>query len=145
MGFCICVLGLPWWLSKESACNAGDAGSIPGLGLSPGEGKWQPTPVFLPGKSYGQRRLVGYSPWDHRELDTTEWLITHNVHTALLLSQVPASHHSTFFITFPYRFLLPPPHCPSFHFLSVTACLATALWERGRDIQPNTSDCYTAL
>ena len=32
----------------------------------------QPTPVFLPGESHGQRILVGYSPWDHKELDTTE-------------------------------------------------------------------------
>ena len=41
-------------VSKESACNAGDTadmGLIPGLGRSPGERKWQPTPVFLPGKS----------------------------------------------------------------------------------------------
>ena len=35
-------------------------------------GKWQPTPVFLPGEFYGQRSLVGYSPWGHKELDTTE-------------------------------------------------------------------------
>ena len=35
--------GLPWWLSdKESSCNAGDAGSIPGLGGSPGEGNGNP-------------------------------------------------------------------------------------------------------
>ena len=33
-------------------------GLIPGLGRSPGEGKWQPTPVFLPGKSQGQRSLA---------------------------------------------------------------------------------------
>ena len=33
--------------------------------------KWQPTPVFLPGESQGQRSLVGYSPWDRRESDTT--------------------------------------------------------------------------
>ena len=33
--------------------------------------KWQPTPVFLPGKSHGQRGLVGYSPWYCKELDTT--------------------------------------------------------------------------
>ena len=33
--------------------------------------KWQPTPVFLPGEPPGQRSLVGYSPWDHKELDTT--------------------------------------------------------------------------
>ena len=118
--------GLPWQLSgKESACNAGDLGSIPGLGRSPGEkngdpfqysclenpidrgawratvhrvsgkesacqcrrwgfdpwvGKipwrrqWQHTPLFLlflPGKSHGQKRLVGYSPWGHKESDMT--------------------------------------------------------------------------
>ena len=37
--------------------------SIPGSGRSPGEGN---TPVFLPGEFHGQRRLTGYSPWDHR-------------------------------------------------------------------------------
>ena len=73
----VCVYkGLPWWLSgKESACNAGDlgnVGSIPRLGRSPGGGKWQPTQEFLPGESHGQRSLVGYSPWGHIELDTTE-------------------------------------------------------------------------
>jgi len=29
--------------------------------------EWQPTPVFLPGESHGQRRLMGYSPWGHKE------------------------------------------------------------------------------
>ena len=43
-------IGLPMWLSgKESACNAGDVGSILESGRCPGERKWQPTPVFLPG------------------------------------------------------------------------------------------------
>ena len=35
-------------------------------------GKWQPTPVFLPGKFHGQRSLVGYSPWGSKESDMTE-------------------------------------------------------------------------
>ena len=48
---------------KVSACNAGDLGSIPGLGRSPWRRKWQPTPVSFPGKSHGQRSLVGCSPW----------------------------------------------------------------------------------
>ena len=39
--------------------------------------KWQPTPVLLPGESHGGRSLVGYSPWGHKELDTTEWLHFH--------------------------------------------------------------------
>ena len=59
------VSGLPRWLTgKESACQAGDpedAGLIPGL--IPWRKKWQPTPVFLPGKPHGQRQLVGYSSW----------------------------------------------------------------------------------
>ena len=49
-------------------------GSIPGSGRSPGEGNWQPTPVLLPGESHGGRSLVGYSPWGHKESDTTEQL-----------------------------------------------------------------------
>ena len=36
--------------------------------------KWQSTPVFLPGKSYGQRSLAGYSPWGHKESKMTERL-----------------------------------------------------------------------
>ena len=38
--------------------------------------KWQPTPVFLPVKCHGQRSLAGYSPWGHKESDTTERLST---------------------------------------------------------------------
>ena len=38
----------------------------------PLEEAWQPTPVFLPGESHGQSCLVGYSPWGHKESDTTE-------------------------------------------------------------------------
>ena len=49
--------------SKESTCNAGDPGSIPGLGRSPGEGEQLPTAVFLPGEFHGQRSLAGCSPW----------------------------------------------------------------------------------
>ena len=37
--------------------------------------EWQPTPIFLPGEFCRQRSLVGSSPWGHKELDTTEWLI----------------------------------------------------------------------
>ena len=60
---------------KVSAYKVGDTGSIPESGRSPGERrKWPPTPVFLPGKSLGQRIPVGYSPWGHKESDTTEQL-----------------------------------------------------------------------
>ena len=44
------------------------------IGKIPWRRKWQPTPVSLPGESHGQRSLVTYSPWGHKESDTTEWL-----------------------------------------------------------------------
>ena len=46
----------------------------PWIGKIPWRRRWQSTPVFLPEKSHGQRSLAGYSPWGHKESDTTEWL-----------------------------------------------------------------------
>ena len=55
---------LNWWLrSKESACNAGDTDLTAGSGRCPCRRKWQFTPVFLPGKFHGQKRLADCSPW----------------------------------------------------------------------------------
>ena len=62
-------MGLSW--KKESTWNLGDPGSIPGSRRSPGE-EWLPAPVVLPGESHGQRSLTGYSPWGHKEPNTTE-------------------------------------------------------------------------
>ena len=59
--------------SKESACNA-DLNSIFGSERFPWRREWHPIPGSLPGESHGQRSLVSYSPWGHKELDTTEWL-----------------------------------------------------------------------
>ena len=60
---------------KNPPANAGDTGSIPGSGRSPGEGMaWQPTRVFLPGESHGQRNLKGYSPCGTRDGQKTEQL-----------------------------------------------------------------------
>ena len=42
--------------------------------------EWQPTPVFLPGESHGQRSLVGYSLWGHIKSDTTEQLTLSDFH-----------------------------------------------------------------
>ena len=55
--------------------NAGDIRDltlIPGVEKTSCSRKWQATPVFLPGEPHEQRSLVGYSPWGHKELDTTE-------------------------------------------------------------------------
>ena len=57
---------------KNLPLNTGDAGSIPGVGKIPWRKKWQATPIFLPGGSYGQRSLEGYSPWGRKESDMTE-------------------------------------------------------------------------
>ena len=57
---------------KNPPANSEDVGLIPGSGSSPGGRNGNPTPVFLPGESHGQRSLEGYSPWGHKELDMTE-------------------------------------------------------------------------
>ena len=62
---------------KASTYNAGDLGSIPGVGKIPWRGKWQPTPVLLPGESHGWRSLVGYSPGVRKESHTSERLDFH--------------------------------------------------------------------
>ena len=60
---------------KEATCQCEDirdVGSVPAK--IPWRRSWQPIPVFLPGEFHGQRRLVGYSPRDHRDSDRTERL-----------------------------------------------------------------------
>ena len=52
---------------KEFTCNAGDGGLISGWGNMPWRRKWQPTPVFLPGKSHGQRNLAGFRPEESQD------------------------------------------------------------------------------
>ena len=65
--------GLPWWLRQLSIClQCRRPGFDPWVGKIPWGRKWKSTPVLLPGKSHGQRSLVGYIPWDCKESDTTE-------------------------------------------------------------------------
>ena len=70
--------GFTRWLGgKESACQF-KRHRRQGFDLwvrkIPWRRKWQPTPVFLLGKFHGQRSLVGYSPWGHKESDMTDTL-----------------------------------------------------------------------
>ena len=73
--------------SEEYACNAGDPGSILGLGRSLGKGNGNPSsPVFLPGEFHGQRSLESqriYSPWSHKGSDMTERLTLSHFHKPL--------------------------------------------------------------
>ena len=55
-------------LVKNTPANAGDAGSTPGSGGSPGEGYGNPLQYSCLGKSHGQRRLAGYNPWSRKRI-----------------------------------------------------------------------------
>ena len=67
---------LPWWLRGWKSClQCRRLGFDPCVRKIPQWREWLPTPVFLPRESHGQRSLVGYSPWGHKELDTTEQII----------------------------------------------------------------------
>ena len=67
------TLGFPGGsVGQESACYAGDLGSIPGLGRSPGGGYGNPLQYSCLENPHGQMTLAGYSPWGHKESDTTE-------------------------------------------------------------------------
>ena len=74
-GFSRCFLNDTFKATQRE--SAGDTGTITGVGKNSWRRKWQPTPIFLPGKSHGWRSLVGGSPWGRTELDTTERLHFH--------------------------------------------------------------------
>ena len=75
-------LGFPGGLvGKESACNAGDLGLIPGLGISPGGRHGNPLQYSCLENPHGQRSVEGYSPLGYKELDTTQQLSkAHHIH-----------------------------------------------------------------
>ena len=92
--------GFTCWLSgKESAHQCRRHRLDPWLRKIPWK-KWQPTAVFLPGKSHGQRSLSGYSPWGHKGFDTAEWLNNNNKSKALHSGQL--SPEAIFFLVFWY-------------------------------------------
>ena len=67
-------LGLSWRCSgKESTCQCRKWLYGPWMGKILWRRKWQPTPVFFPEKSHGQRSLVGYTPWGHKETQLSNW------------------------------------------------------------------------
>jgi len=75
-------MGLIPFNPPANAGAEGDMSLIPGLQKIPWRVKWQPTPIFLPGKSHRQRCSVGYSPWGHKRVE-------HNLATK--------QHNKTFF------------------------------------------------
>ena len=72
---CVCVCIYRWLSGKELVCQCRRHKRHrfdPWVGKIPWRRKWQPIPVFLPGKFHGQKNLAGYSPWGCKELDMTE-------------------------------------------------------------------------
>ena len=80
---------------KESVCNAGDLGSIPGLGKSPGGGLGNPLQYSCWGNPHGQMSLAGYSPWVCQESDTTEFKLVWIVKGGTLSHTRQKTHHFT--------------------------------------------------
>ena len=115
---------LPWWLRcKESTCSERDLISVPGLGRFPGVGHGNPLQYSCLQNSHGQRSLVGYSPWGHRESDMTEQQSTAQ-HIPVFLGLSPLN--DTFLIlswSFPKLILLPNcllPFCDGSSFLTLS-------------------------
>ena len=92
LSFNILLSGLPRWFSgQESVCQCRRprrCGFSPWFVKIPWRRNWQPTPVFLPGKSHEQRSLMGYHPWGQKELDMTQRRSTHT-HLSLWSSLSP--------------------------------------------------------
>ena len=109
---------------KNWPANVGDTrlGFDPWIGKTPWRRKWQPTLVFLPGEFHGQRSLVGYSPWGHKESNRTE-------HTGWAI--IPAHYYFTALVTGNASLPFPIPTCqnlslPSKLYTNVTSFLTLA-------------------
>ena len=102
MSSVICILGLLWWLSgRESACLSRRHGFNSWVRKIPWRSKWQPTSVFLPGKSHGQRSLAGYRRWRHKR-------VRHDLATKQSVSNSKSLKPSSGQVTFYCSHLLPP-------------------------------------
>ena len=92
---------------EDSNFSAGDAGMCiyPSLVKIPWRTKQQPTPAFLPGESPGQRSLVGYSSWGHKESDISDWAHTcthtHTRGSVGLIPWIPGTYWLCYLIVYP--------------------------------------------
>ena len=79
----VCIyMGLFWWLRfLRIHLQCRRSGFNPWIRKIPWRREWLPTPIFFPGELHRQRNLVGYSPWCHKESDTTEQLTHTHTHT----------------------------------------------------------------
>ena len=115
------IIGFPRWFSgREFTCQCRRNKFYPWVMKNPWSRKWQPTPVFLPGESHGQRSLVGYSPKGHTESDTAEQKHNNDKH---VISQNTVSfllHHRQYRMTCPSL----PCHFPQIMVFLLLLCKA---------------------
>ena len=117
------------WPKKKIHLQFRRPGYEPWVGQISWRREWLHTPVFLPGKSQGQRRLAGYSPWDCKESDTAEPLTPTHCHWPVhcLSSRVPSGTAPTWSI----------PHAPR---LSRSSSLLIPLIASGPHIRFSAKD-----
>ena len=92
---CICILIYIHSLLAHTVKNLPAMQEIQVWSLdweNPLEKEWLPTPVFLPGEFHGQRSLVGYSPWDHKQSDTIDQLILIYLYTHIYATSSLSTH-----------------------------------------------------
>ena len=86
-------LAFQWLSGEKSTCQCRSHRRCrfnPWVRKIPWKREWQPIPVFLTGKSYGQRNLAGYSPWGCKESDTTKQLSTHTHTQSMVVEAMDA-------------------------------------------------------
>ena len=90
---------LPWWLNgRESTCKCGRLRFSLWVEKTPWRRKWQPTPVFLPGKTHGQGSLAGYSLWGHKSVQYN--LTTKQQQEKKVSRQLDTKTHAVYLVLF---------------------------------------------
>ena len=107
----------------------------PWVGKIPWNRKWQPTPVLLPGECHGQRSLAGYSPWGHRELDSTERL-NHHCHTYIYTHTT--SLHIVYTHTHNHLSGIKVSPLKEKHHKCVCVCVCVCVWQEFGKTLPST-------
>ena len=131
---------------RESTCQCwrlNRHGFDPWVRKIPWRRQWQPTPVFLPGKSHRQRSLEGYSPWGHKESDMAEWLGT-NTYNKCIHKYTYTQIHADTWISTPF------PDPPVFlfmrqpHFIRFLLCgkLLDRKWEDSKAKKKKFTVCF---
>ena len=113
-------------VKNQSPCEFRSHRFDPWVGKIPWRRKWQLTSVFLPGKSHGQRSLVGYSPWVTKSWTELKWLSMHSctcthTHICILYKQIYIYTHTHIHV---------PIHIHTCVCVCVCVCIYIYIWQR---------------